>query len=573
MLWTEEHYCQQNIIELSKCLGISELLAKLLLARGIGSSLDAQLFLKPKLALLENPYEIPNLKSATIRICEAIEKKENILIVGDYDVDGISSTVIIIKVLSAFGVEAKYVIPHRQTEGYGLTKEVLQRGMEQNEFTLVLALDCGTNSREEADFLQNKNIDLVVVDHHKAKDKINQHSTIINPHIQETDNPWSNLCTAGLCFKLVHGIIKFLRESNCKTAFEISPKEFLPLAAIGTLADMVPLRGENRILAKYGLKHLRNNPEVGLRSLLKLANLDTRFPFDSEDITFRIAPRINACGRLDRPEIAAELLLTKNSEEASKLASLTNEFNEERKLIESKLTEKALNQAETKFASRNAAVITGQGSEWNPGVVGIVAGKLSHTLQKPCLVLAFERGKYKGSGRGIKGTNLVDALSSCEELLEHWGGHPAAVGLSVDESKVKLFEEAFLAYFEGKASVFDNEPCIEIASTLSLSQINDDLMYVINKLGPFGQDNPEPVFAMKKIELCSNPRKVGNGDHFQFKFENSSESISGIAWNMSDRMPPTHQKLDFAFKLRWNRWNNQQTPQMSLVDWRLSESI
>ncbi|HCY58689.1 MAG TPA: single-stranded-DNA-specific exonuclease RecJ, partial [Opitutae bacterium] len=409
MLWTEEHYCEKNIIELCKCFGISEFLAKLLLSRGIESHLDAEFFLKPKLALLEDPYEIPNLKCATIRICDAIEKKENILIVGDYDVDGISSTVIIIKVLSAFGIEAKYVIPHRQTEGYGLTKEVLQRGMKQNEFSLILALDCGTNSWEEADFLQNKNIDLVVVDHHKAKGEIHQNSTIINPHLQETENQWSNLCTAGLCFKLVHGIIKFLREAKYKTAFEISPKDFLPLAAIGTLADMVPLRGENRILAKYGLKHLRNNPEVGLRSLLKLANLDTRFPFDSEDITFRIAPRINACGRLDRPEIAAELLLTKNSEEASKLAHITNEYNEERKLIETKLTEQALDQAETKFASRKAAVITGQGSEWNPGVVGIVAGKLSNTLNKPCLVLAFEKGKYKGSGRGIKGTNLVSA--------------------------------------------------------------------------------------------------------------------------------------------------------------------
>ena len=573
MLWTEEHCCEKNTLKLRKCLGISEFLAKLLISRGIESHLEAEYFLKPKLALLEDPYDIPNLKCATIRICDAIEKNENILIVGDYDVDGISSTVIIFKVLSAFGIEAKYVIPHRQAEGYGLTKEVLQRGMEQNEFSLVLALDCGTNSRKEADFLQNKNIDLIVVDHHKAKGEIHEHSNIINPHLQETDNQWSNLCTAGLCFKLVHGIIKFLREAKHKTAFEISPKDFLPLAAIGTLADMVPLRGENRILAKYGLKHLRNNPEVGLRSLLKLANLDTQFPFDSEDITFRIAPRINACGRLDRPEIAAELLLTKNSEEASKLASITNEFNEERKLIETKLTEKALGLAETKFSSRKAAVITGQGSEWNPGVVGIVAGKLANTLHKPCLVLAFENGKYKGSGRGFKGTNLVDALSSCEELLEHWGGHPAAVGLSVDESKVKLFEEAFLTYIEGKASVVDNEPCIKIDSTLSLNEINDDLLNVINKLGPFGQDNPEPVFALKKIELRSNPKKVGNGAHFQFKIENSRESISGIAWNMSDRMPPTYQKLDLAFKLRWNRWNNHQTPQISLIDWRINESI
>ena len=572
MLWEEEQFDDLIVENLCSDLGCSPLISKLLLGRGFNDVDQANSYLHPKLSHLSDPFCVPYLKEASARICESIEKKDKILIVGDYDVDGITSTVILAQILQAFGLNPIYAIPHRMEEGYGLTLDVLERGMGQEKINLVIALDCGTNSFEEATFLQNKGIDLVIIDHHQSKGNIHEHPTLLNPHLNgSSGTQWTNLCTAGLCFKLVHGILKHLRNKKNETALGISPKDYLALTALGTLADMVPLDGENRVLTKYGLKHLRHNPSTGLQSLIKLAKFDTRFAFDAEDITFRIAPRINACGRLNQPEVAAQLLLSQDSNEATNLAQQMDEFNEERKKIEAQLTETAHTQAEEKFASQPAAVIAGKGKEWNPGVVGIVAGKLANSLSKPCIVLAYDKGRYKGSGRGVAGINLVDALASCADLLEHWGGHPVAVGLTVHEDKLQDFITTFMQVLEEDENNKLQVPSLTIDGVLQTREISGELLNEISLIGPFGQENREPIFALKEITLNSKPRPVGNGEHFQFRVENNQGSIAGIAWKMRDRTPPVNQKIDLAFRLRWNRWNNQNTPQMVLEDWKLSE--
>ena len=572
MLWEEEQFDDQVVRDLSSKLGCSLFISKLLLKRGFDQVDKANAYLYPKLVHLADPFLVPHLKEACIRICESIDKKDKILIIGDYDVDGITSTVILAQILQAFGLNPTYVIPHRMEEGYGLTLDVLERGMRQEKIDLVIALDCGTNSFEEAAFLQSKGIDLVIIDHHQSKGNIHEHPTLLNPHLNsESGSQWTNLCTAGLCFKLVHGVLKYLRSEENEAALGISPKDYMALTALGTLADMVPLDGENRVLAKYGLKHLRHNPSIGLQSLIRLANFDTRFPFDAEDITFRIAPRINACGRLNKPEVAAQLLLSQNSIEATNLATQMDEFNEERKKIEAQLTAIAHTQAEEKFTSQPAAVIAGKGKEWNPGVVGIVAGKLANSLNKPCIVMAYEKGRYKGSGRGIVGINLVKALASCADLLEHWGGHPVAVGLTVHEDKLQDFITTFMQVLKEDENDKLQVPSIKIDAVLHTQEITSELLNEISLIGPFGQENREPIFALKEITLNSKPRPVGNGEHFQFRVENNQGSIAGIAWKMIDRTPPVNQKIDLAFRLRWNRWNNQNTPQIVLEDWKLSE--
>lgn len=571
MLWIEEQLDNHRVKDLSAKLSCSELLAKLLLRRDLDSLEKAVPYLYPKLAHLTDPFTVPNLKNACIRICQSIDKKDKILIVGDYDVDGITSTVIVASIIQAFGLDPHYVIPHRIEEGYGLTKDVLERGMNRDKIDLVIALDCGTNSVEEASFLEEQGIDLVIIDHHQSKGNIHQHPTILNPHLHDKKGiDWTNLCTAGLCFKLIHGIIKYLREKENEIALNLNPKDYLALAALGTLADMVPLEGENRVLTKYGLKHLRHNPSVGLAALIKLAKFDTRFSFDAEDITFRIAPRINACGRLNKPEVAAQLLLSQDSDNAMRLAKQMDDFNEERKGIEAKLTETAHSLAEEKFASLPAVVIAGEGKEWNPGVVGIVAGKLANSLNKPCIVLAYDKGRYKGSGRGIAGINLVEALASCSDLLEHWGGHPVAVGLTVCESKINDFISAFTNFLALENNK-PQDPSLQIDAVLKVHDIDGELLNEIGMIGPFGQENREPIFALKEIILHSKPRPVGNGEHFQFRVENGERSIAGIAWKMKDRTPPINKKIDLAFRLKWNRWNNQNTPQMVLQDWKASE--
>lgn len=572
MLWIEEQADDEKIGLISHSLSTSNLLSRLLIHRGIGDPESAKLFLDPKLAHLSDPFELPGLKDAVLRICRALENREPILLIGDYDVDGITSTVIVKQNLTRLGIDPHYVIPKRKDEGYGLTSEVLSRGLSKGEIKLVIALDCGTNSCEEARELSGKGIDLIIVDHHQAKGDLPDHAIMLNPHLHpDKGEPWRNLCTAGLAFKLVHGLLKHLREQNMQRAFEIDPKESLALTALGTIADLVPLNMENRILARFGLKHLGKNPSPGLRSLLEESGLKPGILPESEDITFKLAPRINACGRLDDPETASSLMLEEDFSTCQVLARKMNAYNDERKKIEARLTEDALAQANECFSNKPAVVVCGKGDAWNPGVVGIVAGKMANSLGKPCIVLAqADESSYRGSGRGIQGLNLVDALSQCQALLTHWGGHPVAVGLSLETENLELFTKAFVDSIETLSGGKIPPPSLKIAATIEQNDLRPELLDELGQLAPFGQDNPEPILALKGVQLAQSPRMIGSGAHFQFSIFNGSSSISGIAWQMGERVPPRNTNLDLAFRLRWNNWNGRRNLQMDLQDWKLS---
>ena len=571
MLWIEEQVDGEKTDQLSRSLSISGLLAKLLVGRGIETPDDAKSFLEPKLAHLSDPFDLPGLKEASLRIALALELGEAILLVGDYDVDGITSTVIVEQTLLKLGANTSHVIPRRKDEGYGLTSEVLERGLGMGNFKLVIALDCGTNSCLEADELNERGIDLIIVDHHQAKGELPK-AIMLNPHLHpDSGEPWRNMCTAGLAFKLVHGLLKHLRDKKTERAFEIDPKESLSLSAMGTIADLVPLIKENRILARFGLKHLGKHPSPGLRALLDESGVNTDFPPESEDVTFKLAPRINACGRLDDAEVASSLMLKTDMAECRKLAKQMNAYNEERKEIEARLTEEALIQGEQRFSDQPAVVACGSGDAWNPGVVGIVAGKMSHSLGKACIVLAeAEDGSLRGSGRGVQGVNLVDALSSCKDLLTHWGGHPVAVGLSLEKENLEAFTEAFLKSIEALTDEKAAIPTLKISATIEQDELRPELLRELSALAPYGQENPEPILSLKGVRLAQKPRKVGTGNHFQFSVHNGSVSVSGIAWKMADRIPPADRSLDLAFRLRWNFWNGQRHLQMELQDWKES---
>ena len=572
MQWIEDKYDEKSVSTLSQNLSVSPTLSKFLLARGITTPESATAFLKPRLAHLINPFEIAGMSEAVDRIIDAINNKEHILIVGDYDVDGITSTVIVKRNLTELGLTPYHVTPKRKTEGYGLTQDILERGLKLADINLVIALDCGTNSKQEAEGLRSKGIDLIVVDHHQSKDESPIQAIQVNPHLHEDKGePWRFLCTAGLAFKLVHGILKKLREQGVKRAYEINPRDSLALAGLGTIADLVPLRGENRIIASFGLRELGRNPCNGLNAILEMANLHSEPNPNSEDVAFKIAPRINACGRLDDAEVATSLLLETDKQNCKSLALQMNEYNEERKRIESKLSEDALVQANEFFSDCPAVVVCGQGPNWNPGVVGIVAGKLANSLGKPCIVLAQTGDECKGSGRGVKGVNLVQALDQCKELLDHWGGHPAAVGLSVSIEKLEDFKKKFVEVIESDTGGSFPEPTLQIAAVIQQDELQENLLSDLSNLAPFGQENPEPILSLQKIRLAYEPKKVGTGEHFQFSVHNGNRTISGIAWNMGDRIPPCTTEIDLAFRLRWNSWNGRKTPQMVLEDWRISD--
>ena len=569
MIWQEKSFDHDVASLLEEKGDISPLIAKLLSIRKISSVQDTNNFLNPRLAHLSDPFEIPQMVRAVERIKRAIVNEEPILLIGDYDADGISSVSIIQKVLLELGAHSAYVIPRRIDEGYGLTLKVLDRGLKEKDASLVIALDCGTNSKEEAVFLEESKIDLIVVDHHKAKDEVSAFPIILNPHLKQEDNfPWYNLCTAGLAFKLAHGLIKSLKIESSPLADKINLKEFLPLCAIGTVADLVPLQHENRIIAKFGLKHLAHKPSEGIKALLNEAKIDRDTYPKSEDITFKLAPMINACGRMDDPTVAISLFLENDSNKCRGLAEQMNQYNEQRKFIEAKLTGEAEKQAKTLFADQPAVVATGSGDWWNPGVVGIVAGKLANSLSKPCLVLAkSDNGEYRGSGRGTKGLDLVMALAECKDLLLHWGGHPVAVGLSIKEDNLNNFTKRFISEVSKQIGETPSVPVLEIDSFINQNELEEQLLHEIEKLAPFGQGNPEPILGIKKVRLHGQPRKVGNG-HFQFSIHNGIETVSGIAWRMGDNIPPEDKEIDIAIRLQWNLWNQRKRLQMVMESWK-----
>ena len=573
MKWQEKSFDQEIADTLANSAKLSPILAKLLAARNIESIADVEAFISPKLAHLSDPFGIKNMDLAVGRVKDAIKKNEEILLVGDYDVDGISSVSILQKVLSELGGISSLIIPRRKDEGYGLTMNVLKRGLGKRDISLVIALDCGTNSMEEALFLKDSGIDLIVVDHHQAKEDISEFPIILNPHLFDSPNdPWVNLCTAGLAFKLAHAIVKSIRMEGSKIAERIDLKEYLPLSALGTIADLVPLKQENRIISKFGLKHLGYNPSVGLNALLQESRIDRNLYPQSEDITFKLAPMINACGRMDDPTVATSLFLESDAKRCKELAKKMNEYNEERKFIEAQLTQEAQLQARELFSEEVALVAHGDGKYWNPGVVGIVAGKLANSLRKPCLVLAkSENGEYRGSGRGVKGLDLVQALAECKSLLLHWGGHPVAVGLSIVKENLEQFTKAFLTAVKTQIGTQTSLEHMEIDAFVQQNQLNDNLLLEIEKLAPFGQGNPQPLLGIEKIRLNGRPRSVGSGEHFQFSIHNGEEAITGIAWRMADNIPPIDKDLDIAFRLQWNHWNQRKRLQMVLDSWKFHD--
>ena len=572
--WQEKSFDQKIADTLANSTNLSPFVAKLLAERNIESIADAEAFISPKLAHLNDPFDIKNMDRAVGRIKDAIKKKEEILLVGDYDVDGISSVSILQKVLTELGGVSSLIIPRRKDEGYGLTMNVLKRGLKKRDLSLVIALDCGTNSMEEAIFLKDSGIDLIVVDHHQAKEDISAFPIILNPHLFDSSNaPWFNLCTAGLAFKLAHAIVKSIRIEGSKIAERIDLKEYLPLSALGTIADLVPLQEENRIISKFGLKHLGYNPSIGLNALLQESRIDRNLYPQSEDITFKLAPMINACGRMDDPTVATSLFLESDAKRCKELAKKMNEYNEERKFIEAQLTEEAKLQARDLFSEEVALVAHGDGKYWNPGVVGIVAGKLANSLRKPCLVLAkSENGEYRGSGRGIKGLDLVQALAECKNLLLHWGGHPVAVGLSIVKENLEEFTKAFLTAVKSQIGTHTTNQYLEIDAFVQQNQLNDNLLHEIEKLAPFGQGNPQPLLGIEKVRLNGRPKPVGSGEHFQFSIHNGEEAITGIAWRMADNIPPIDKEIDIAFRLQWNLWNQRKRLQMVMDSWKIHGS-
>jgi single-stranded-DNA-specific exonuclease len=477
-----------------------------------------------------------------------------------------------VMVLRRFGLNPRFIVPRRSEDGYGLSRSAIDRALEGGKPQLFIALDCGTNSHAETGYLRSLGVDVMIIDHHRSKEQALEHCLLINPHVhacaQNSDGAWRNLCTVGLVFKLCHGLLKQLRAENHPVAFRIKLRDHLDLVALGTVADLVPLLGENRILARHGLRILQETHRPGLRALMEVAGVRPSQGITPTDISFRLGPRINASGRLADAALSVELLLSDELGFCSETARQLDAFNRERQDIERAITDEAERCIEQQFLQHAGVVLFGE--NWHPGVVGIVAGRVTRKYNRPCVVLGNEGDMAKGSGRSVDGINLVEVLGTCCEHLTSWGGHPMAVGVALPKLHLEAFRAGFANAVRAHAGGDIAEARLDIAAWLVPEQITERLMEELDTLHPFGQGNPEPVFGVRSVVLRHQP-EVFKEQHFRFHFEDGrNRRLHGVAWKMAHRLPPLHTPVDLAVELKWNHFNGRKLLQLGLIDWRAS---
>ena len=574
MRWTHTPVSAVEVEALSKCAGVSRVLAELLSRAGLGDAGAAADFLQPALARLNDPFLLHNLAAAAARLCQAIAQREQVAILGDYDVDGVTSTTLLVTVLRRFGLNPSFVVPRRSEDGYGLSRSAIDRALEVGRPNLFIALDCGTNSHAEAAYLRAQGIDVMVIDHHRSTEQALDQCLLINPHVHagaaDSDQAWRHLCTVGLVFKLCHGLLKQLRNENHPVAFRIKLRDHLDLVALGTIADLVPLRGENRILARHGLRILQETQRPGLRALMEVAGVKPEQGISPTDISFRIGPRINASGRLADAALSVELLLSDDVSFCQETARQLDAFNRERQDIERTITEEAERAIEQEFSALAGVVLFAE--NWHPGVVGVVAGRVTRKYNRPCVVLGNEGDMAKGSGRSVDGINLVEVLGACCEHLTSWGGHPMAVGVALPKVHIESFRARFAETVRAHAGGDIAEPRIDIAAWLTPEQITERLMDELDTLHPFGQGNPEPIFGVCSVVLRHAP-EVFKEQHFRFRVEDGrGRGLHGVAWKLAHRRPPVGVPIDLAVELKWNHFNQRKLLQLGLIDWRVSGS-
>jgi single-stranded-DNA-specific exonuclease len=528
--------------------------------RGVTTVYDAKIFLDGGLETLHSPFLLPDMEKAVLRLKQAIEGKEKILIYGDYDVDGITSVALIVRTLRrVVAGNLLYFIPKRLEEGYGLHRSALEKAV-QNSCTLVVTVDCGITGNEEADFLRSVGVDLIVTDHHEPPAVLPAAYAIINPKLPSIDYPWPNLAGVGVAYKLLQALATRMPELTGPL------EENLELVAIGTVADIVPLLNENRILVKEGLRRIAASKNKGLLALLRQIRLEP--PISANQIGFALAPRINASGRLSSPGQALRLFLTNDSASAVQLAEELEAVNKERQAIEEKVLTDALKQLETEFNAERDRVIVLAGEGWHPGVIGIVASKIMERYYRPTVLVGLENGVGRGSARSIPGFHLFAALEACSSYLEKFGGHEMAAGLTIRSERIEDFRKEINRIATEKLTADQLQPVLAAEAEIPFSLVTLDLVKEIAKLAPFGAGNPTPVLVARDLCVLSS-RTVGeNAKHLKVKLGLGSLSRDGIGFNLGSFLATVanSKKVDVAFSVEENTWNMVTDVQMVIKD-------
>lgn len=553
--WQYYNENEQEVEEIIEKFKINKLLATILVNRGITNEQDVKIFLEPTRKDFHNPYLLPDMEIAVDRIIKAMNEKEKIMIYGDYDVDGITSISVLKQFLLKRGLEVSEYIPNRLDEGYGLNKEAIQE-IYDDGYRLMITVDCGISGINEVEFANSLGIETIITDHHEPSEELPKALAVIDPKIKNSKYPFNQLAGVGVVFKLIQAIGMKL---------ELDEKEYLKyldLVCVGTISDIVPLIDENRVIAKLGLKLVQVTKNKGLQHLLKVAGYKT---IDSNTISFGIAPRVNACGRMGHEKEALEIFLSNDIARVEELAYKLTVYNKQRQDIEKEIFKQAIQQINENEEEKNSAIILGD-NRWHHGVIGIVASKITDMYFKPTLLLCFEDGIGKGSGRSIPGFDLHLALGKCSDNLEKYGGHAMAVGLAVKEDKFKAFKTEFEEIAKN-SNLEEIQPIIKIDGQVSSEDMNIEFVEELKKLEPFGEGNKTPIFVYKGLKINSI-RALSEGKHLKLTLKDEGNIIDAIGFNMGELVNEhlIGDKVDVVGTLELNEFNGNTTIQINLKD-------
>lgn len=549
---------------LAHALSISTITASVLLARGVVSREQARCWLSPQQVALHDPFLIPDMEKAVDRLRRAVAAGERVCFYGDYDVDGISATSLYLTFFRSLGADVTVYIPHRVREGYGLNEQALRR-LRQEGVMLLVTSDCGTTAHREVEVAGRLGLDVIITDHHQAEARLPAALAVLNPHRADSVYPFDGLCSGGLAFKLVQAYAEKYGADS------LDPESLLDLVALATVADVVPLQDENRYFVREGLALMSRGARCGVRALKQVAGVDRDCTTDT--VAFRLAPRINAAGRMAHAETGVRLLTTESDLEARDLAEQLERLNRERRQIEEKTTTEALALAGNGEAP--PALVLGA-RHWHLGVVGIVAARLVDRYHRPAVVVAVnEHGVGKGSARSVLGFDLYQALFACRDLLEGFGGHPCAAGLTVLESRLPEFRDRFAGIAAAWVGDQPRFPLLHVDAEVSLRDVNQRLVRELAMLRPFGAGNPEPTLAARNLSIVAT-RVVGNG-HLKLTVRHGdSPPFDGIGFRMgslADRGLSVERTLDVAFVPELNRWNGLDRIQLRIRDVKASPHL
>jgi len=558
---------------LEKELGIMPIISRILINRNIENPDDAKRFLHPSLKDLHNPFLMKDLEKGVDRVIQAISNNERIVVYGDYDTDGITSVVTLVKFLRRFHENVTYYIPDRIKEGYGLNKVAVGK-IRNDGVTLIITVDCGITDCEEVAYAKSIGIDTIILDHHEVPEELPNAVAAVNPNRTDCSFPFKDLAGVGIAFNFLIALRGKLRQSgfwNDKTYPNL--KEYLDLVALGTIGDISPLIDENRIFARIGLDIINEGKRVGIEALKIKSGLKFN-PVDSGEASFKLIPRINAAGRIGSPEDAVRLLLTDDMDEAIRIASILDNYNRERQEIERKILNEVLQIIETKSRDKTIKSIVLASPEWHPGVIGIVASKLVDRYYRPAILISLKDGIGKGSGRSIAEFNLYNGLKDkCDSLLISYGGHRYAAGITIREENIEEFADCLDEAILDNLDMPKLAPKTYIDSTFSsLNEINYELISQVEMLSPFGNMNPEPILCVKNVDVTS-ATTVGT-NHLKMRLSDNGTSHDSI-WFGKGQFSNTLSKsrVDIAFSPQVNNWNGMKNIQLMMKDVSIPEIL